>query len=191
MDTEPSLSSEPPVIFRLIVPTDSLEDLTQLLHRAYRPLAEMGLRYVATYQDADRTARRIAGRECYVSIGAGRIVATVTFRTASQTSGCPWYDRPNVSSFGQFAVDPAYQGRGIGSRLLDLCERRAVETGADELALDTAEPAGHLIELYQRRGFRAVDCAQWPDTNYRSVIMSKRLPQALASRAGAGENPPE
>ena len=115
MDTPP-LSSEPPVIFRLIAPTDSLEDLTQLLHRAYRPLAEMGLRYVATYQDADRTARRIAGRECYVGIGAGRIVATVTFRTASQTSGCPWYDRPNVSSFGQFAVDSAYQGRGIGSR---------------------------------------------------------------------------
>ena len=104
------------MIFRLIAPTDSLEDLTQLLHRAYRPLAEMGLRYVATYQDADRTARRIAGRECYVGIGAGRIVATVTFRTASQTSGCPWYDRPNVSSFGQFAVDSAYQGRGIGSR---------------------------------------------------------------------------
>jgi GNAT superfamily N-acetyltransferase len=165
-----------PVEVRLLDASDSIEELTDLLHRAYAPLAVMGFRYVATHQDAARTRQRVGGgRECYVAVQDGRIVGTVTFRNASLTRGCPWYDRPDVCSFGQFAVEPPLQRRGIGSRLMDVCERRAVETGAAELALDTAEGADHLIDLYRRRGFRFVEHTRWPEVNYRSVIMSKRV----------------
>lgn len=153
----------------------SVSEVTALLHRAYAPLAERGLRYVATWQDDEVTLRRAAGGECYLLRVDGRMVGTVLFRAADRTSGCPWYDRPDVASFGQFAVLPELQGQGLGSRLVELCETRARETGARELACDTAEPAQHLVRFYTRRGYRVVETAQWDATNYRSVILSKRI----------------
>lgn len=63
--------------------------------------------------------------------------------------------------------------------LLNRVESRAAQEGYLELALDTAESATHLIDLYERLGFRIVDTHDWrPGTNYSSVIMSKSLRQA-------------
>lgn len=152
-----------------------VSELTSLLHRAYKHLADLGLRYVATYQDDATTLSRIQHAECYVAEFDRRIVGTITFRSAERTSGCDWYDRQDVSSFGQFGVEPSLQGRGIGALLMDKVELRARKTGAAEIALDTAEPATHLIELYTNRGYRIVGNVQWDVTNYRSVIMSKTV----------------
>ena len=155
---------------------DSLEELTQLIHRAYRPLADAGFRYWASHQDAAATARRAAEGDCLLAVLGGRVVGTITLRDAEQTKGSPWYDRPDVASFGQFAVAPEVQGRGIGKTLLEFVERRALEKGVAELALDTAEGATRLVETYTRRGYRFIEFVDWrPQVNYRSVILSKRL----------------
>ena len=163
------------IVVRLLGLEDSIYELTALLHRAYKRLADMNLRFVATYQDEATTRDRIEGAECYVAQIDGRIVGTIAFRDAEKTEGCPWYDRPEVASFGQFAVEPDLQGRGIGTALLRFIEQRAIESGAAELALDTAEPASHLIDYYSKVGYRIVDRVQWDVTNYVSVIMSKKL----------------
>ena len=165
---------------RPLAPEDSIEDLTGLLHRAYGRLANMGLRFWATHQSAEHTRKRASKGECYVIEEDGCLVGTIMFYSPEQTRGCLWYDRPEVASFGQFAVEPELQGRGCGRRLMALVEQRAAETGAEEIALDTAEPALHLIELYERRGYRLVGHAQWEGVNYRSVIMSKRLSERLS-----------
>ena len=55
------------------------------------------------------------------------------------------------------------------------CEALARADSAAELALDTAKPAWQLIEWYERLGFAVVGSADWPETNYESVIMSKSL----------------
>lgn len=154
---------------------DRISELTELLHRGYARLAEMGLRFVATYQDDATTLSRIENAECYVAETNGKIAGTILFRDPCRTGSCAWYDRPEVASFGQFAVEPSLQGLGIGSMLMEKVEERARETGAQEIALDTAEPAVHLIQYYERRGYRIVDTVRWDVTNYRSVIMSKRL----------------
>lgn len=154
--------------------TDSIPALTRLLHRAYAPLAAMGLRYMATHQSDEVTRERAASGECWVAVvGEGALVGTILFKEAARTMGLPWLDRPEVASLGQFAVAPELQGAGLGARLMALAERRAFETGAAEIALDTAEPAGHLVALYQRRGYRVIEHTRWSHTNYRSVIMSK------------------
>jgi ribosomal protein S18 acetylase RimI-like enzyme len=154
---------------------ESVGELTALLHRAYASLAAMGLRFTATWQDDAVTRERIGRGECWVVCHGRAIVGTILFQDAESTSGCPWYDRPGVASAHQFAVDPLFQGMGIGRLLLDLAERRARETGAREIALDTAESAAHLIAKYERRGYRIVDRVQWETTNYRSVVMSKEI----------------
>lgn len=163
------------IAVRQLVADDSLVELTDLLHRAYAPLAEMGLRYMATHQSVEVTRRRVEQGQCFVALAGGVISGTIVFKETGQTRGCPWYDRSDVASIGQFAVEPALQGNGLGRRLMALAEERALTSGARELALDTAEPASHLIAWYERLGYRHIEYADWGHTNYRSVIMSKTL----------------
>lgn len=155
---------------------DSIEDLTDLLHDAYRPLGEMGLNYTAVDQDSATTVKRISRGECLVAELNGQIVGTITWYRPRMAGGaCAWYRRRDVAVFAQFAVEPKMQGKGVGAALIAEVERRARLVDAAELALDTAEPAGHLIDYYGRRGFRSVDATRWTGKTYRSVIMSKAL----------------
>ena len=154
---------------------DSVANLTTLLHRAYRPLLDMGLRYLATHQSEEVTRARIAKRQCFVAVIGDRVVGTVSYGFPAPWPGVPWFDRPGVASVGQFAVEPELQRNGIGSSLLSHVEALARRDGAEELSLNTAEPAHHLISYYAKRGYRVVDTTDATMPNYRSVIMSKPL----------------
>ena len=116
-----------------------------------------------------------------MAIADGAVVGTVTLSRIEETRGCAFYDRPDVASFGQFAVEPALQGRGVGSMLLDVVDALAMERGVGQLALDTAAPATDLIAYYTARGFSVVDHLQWEAVNYPSVVLARppRMPQHL------------
>lgn len=159
--------------FRLLQSSDSIADLTALLHAAYAQLQLLGFNYTAVDQSEQKTRGRIAGGECYVAIDAGRIIGTILFRRHSR--GCAWYEQRHVAAVHQFGVMPTAQRGGIGSKLIQLCEKRAVETGAAEIALDTAEGAAHLVDWYERLGYRPVAIEQWQGKTYRSLILSKDL----------------
>lgn len=155
--------------------SDSIEELTALLHRAYKQLADIGLRFLATHQDANTTRNRVEAGDCFVAEINGRIIATITFYMPGKSYGSPWLDRPDVGHIGQLAVEPEYQGHGIASRLMHFIEDHARRRGVAELALDTSEKATHLISWYERQGYKFIEHAQWNITNYRSVVMSKTL----------------
>lgn len=154
---------------------DDVSALTEMLHRAYKPLADMGLRFLATHQDDTITRERVSAGKTFLGELDGVVIATVTLVAPEDAGGCPWYDRPDVASFGQLAVEPHLQKQGIAAQLLDLVEAEATAMGAAEIALDTSEQAHHLINYYAKRGYRFIEYTQWPDVNYRSVIMSKTL----------------
>ena len=153
----------------------SLEELTLLIRKAYRQLAELGFKYWGTHQTVDDTKRRIANGECYVKKAKGRLVGTIFLSNPDKIHDHDYYNQTHVTPFSQFAVDPDFQRSGIGGELMDLVEKRAIQLGAKELACDTAEGATHLISMYRKRGYRIVEKADWDITNYVSVIMSKRL----------------
>ena len=163
------------VRIRDLDPSDSIAELTDLLHEAYLALGELGLNYTAVDQRPDTTLRRIERGHCLVAEQDGRVIGTVTWYEPRTVAHCAWYRRPDVAVFGQFAVSPSCQRRGVGSLLMAEVERRARQEGAAELALDTAQPAKHLIDYYGSRGFRQVEVTQWKGKTYRSVIMSKTL----------------
>jgi len=163
------------ITFRDLRPDDSIIAITALLHAAYRPLAEQGLRFLASHQSEDVTRERLGSGFPLVGLLAGEIVATLTRYGPTPDSPCEWFRRPAVNSLGQFAVRPDLQGQGIGRRLFDLATERARESGCRLLVLDTAEGATHLRGWYVRLGFRVVDIVQWDVTNYRSVVMIKQL----------------
>lgn len=155
--------------------TDNVSEVTALLRAAYAMLGEMGLNYTATYQDDEITRRRCAKGECYLAFIDEELVATVTLEPPSVNKNCEWFRKSGVASFHQFGVLPHLRGAGLGSRMMAFVEQRAKELGAIELAIDTAEPATHLVAFYEKRGYRIVDHVQWDGKNYRSVVMSKKI----------------
>lgn len=174
------------VLIRPIAENDSMEELTLLLHRSYKRLGDMGLRFFATHQTPEQTRERVVSGECFVAELEGKMVGTICLYTEPEIDGPPLYRRPDVARFGQFAVEPELQKNGVGGMLLDYIERRAERLGMAELALDTAEGAAHLIDYYSRRGWEIVGHTEWKVTNYRSVLMSKPIRKREAEKEGSG-----
>jgi len=161
---------------RSIAVSDSLEELTSLLHRAYAALGAMGFNYTAVNQSVAMTREGIADKECYLALIGEQLIGTLVLGPAGKDQAvCEWYRRPGIWIIGRFAVDPGARAQGIGSRLLAFAERRASDLGAVEAALDTAEGAEHLLDFYAKRGYRQVDQVQWQGKNYRSLVLSKAL----------------
>ncbi len=163
------------ILIRDLNGADSLEELTILLNRAYGYLQRMGLKFLATHQDASITRRRVESARCFVIEIAGEIVGTACYYDPEHSRGCSFYERPDVGTLAQLAVKPELQGKGLATRLVQRVEKQARADGCNYLALDTAEPAHHLIEWYNRMGYEFICYHQWPVTNYRSVVMAKRL----------------
>lgn len=163
----------PQLTIRRIDDRDSIEELTGLLHRSFARLGAMGLNYTAVDQSVDETRRRVARGECYVAELGSQLAGTVVVEHPWQESPCEWFTNPSLGSAHQLAVDPALQGQGIGSRLMDFAEHWAAEKGYQGICIDTAEPATHLVQYYLARGYLHVGYVQWDGKRYRSVVMRK------------------
>lgn len=160
---------------RQLQDSDSIAELTSLLHRAYARLGKMGLNYTAVDQSSEVTAQRIRGGNCFVASAGAKLVGTIVVHPTDAENTCEYFTRSGVAAAHQFAVDPEHQAAGIGRMLLQRAERWAKESGFTELAMDTAEQATHLVELYAHLGYRHVAWVQWPGKVYRSVVLSKHL----------------
>ena len=187
------------VVLRRFDPaSDSFDELTQMLHRSFARLGGMGLNCTCVDQSALVTRARAMRGDCYVSVCNGRLVGTMTLYAQDCESLCPLYRRDDIASVRQFGVDPAYQSRGIGKSLLAYADHWAAIRGYAELALDTPQPAAHLIAFYRGQGFRIDDFVRFAGKQYDSAILSKppvafrhlatwsrrlELPQASVARA--------
>lgn len=174
------------VSIRPFAPSDSFRQLTGLLHRAHAAHVARGLRLQESHQDDEVTRRRASEGECLLAFIDTTLVGTVTALPGGRQSECFWYRRPDTAGMAQLAVEPCFQGRGIGRALMDAAERRVAEWGATRIAVDTAEQAAELIATYRRRGYSAVDSISWSFTSYRSVVLVKSLPPALGKPSARG-----
>lgn len=155
--------------------------MTALVRAAYQQLADMGFRYWGTWQDENDTRQRCSEGHCLVVEDQGNLIGTVTVKQSKDAGDPGWYLRDGVWIVTQFAVLPALQSKGIGSRLMEEAERYVFDQGGVECALDTAEGAAQLIDYYAKRGYRRVDSVDWDGTNYVSVVMSKRIRPVLTT----------
>ncbi len=156
---------------------DSVDEINDMLHLAYKLLLDRGWRYTAAWQDAARAARRISSGTFLIGFENDVMAGGILYRNPQQTSGCPHYDQPGTAMFGMFGVHPEFKGKGYGNALHDAVEQLAIRDGAEELACDTAVPADFLQRMYESWGYRFIEYAQWDLSlvNYQSVILSKKL----------------
>ncbi|MFN3437423.1 MAG: GNAT family N-acetyltransferase [Acidovorax sp.] len=170
MTTRPSSAPS----LRQLFPHDDLERLTVLVQSAYASHAAKGLRYWATHQTVENTAKRLASGLALVMEIDGDYAATATLRAPQPESKVALYRDSTVWSITQFCVAPRFKGQGLGKLLHGELVRRARNAGAASLALDTAQPAYALIAMYESWGYRVVGECDWrPLTNYTSVLMSR------------------
>jgi GNAT superfamily N-acetyltransferase len=142
---------------------------------AYARLGKMGLNFTAVDQTSEITQEQTNNAFCFVAILDSKLVGTITVRPPDANAEGDYFKKPGVATAHQFAVSPKIQGKGIGRKLIQQAETWATGQNFTEIALDTAEPATHLVDFYIRLGYSKVDWVQWPGKTYPSVIMSKSL----------------
>ena len=165
---------------RPIAHDDDLITLTALIHAAYAPHAEKGLRYWGTHQKVQDTAQRLASGQGFIAESKGEMLGTVLVRSPQPDSPVALYQDITTWTICQLAVAPQFKGYGIGRALHDAALAHVAAHGGTSTALDTAAPALGLITLYRAWGYEIVGEHDWrPHTNYLSVLMRRTLsPQA-------------
>lgn len=163
-------------LIRPLEPNDDLGELTELIHRAYAALGRMGLNFTGVDQSIEVTAERCADGEAWVVIDSeGALIGTATLTFPAVDDYCRYFRDPAQLVLNQVAIHPDVQGQGIGRRLVEHLEARARELGYRSIALDTAEPATHLVDWYRRLGYEPLGYHQWHEKRYRSIVLRKVL----------------
>jgi GNAT superfamily N-acetyltransferase len=66
-------------------------------------------------------------------------------------------DEPGVFKLHKLYLHPAWHGRGLGSLLLNRCEREARSLGARQLIQNVNKRNTKAIRAYERNGFQVLD----------------------------------
>ncbi|WP_321821057.1 MULTISPECIES: GNAT family N-acetyltransferase [unclassified Burkholderia] len=179
----PAVRADRVIVRRFDPAVDSYTQLTALLHRAFARLGAMGLNCTCVDQAEEVTRRRAEAGECHVAVSGGRVVGTMTRPPDTDpASPCSLYRRDGVASVRQVAVDPGWQGGGIGATLLAFAGQWAALRGYSLLALDTPHPASHLLAFYRAQGFDVVDIVRFAGKRYDSAILCRRPVACVARR---------
>ncbi|MEZ6233753.1 MAG: GNAT family N-acetyltransferase, partial [Phycisphaerales bacterium] len=168
---------------RAIRESDDPAQVTALLHRAYGAQVARGMKPLAGRQDVEVTRRRCASGVCLLAFEGlpdfappadpERLAGTILLQEKEPNEMPGLFGEADVAHFSQFAVDPEFQGHGVGEALLRSAEGFAIGRGFKRLALSMAEPDVDLRRYYERRGYWLHGTWQWPYTNYRSLLLCK------------------
>jgi len=171
------MTSQQNINLQLFTHTDDIHALTQLLNLAYKKWQDAGFNYLAASQTADITKKRIQNAQCFILKNQEQIIATVTYyKPLSKTnSEHLMYKLPNIATYGQLAVHPNFQNRGIASAIIKFVEQLAKHDKATQIIIDTAQNNTQLVSYYMGKGYKIIDTTNWATTNYISVFLAKNL----------------
>jgi len=95
----------------------------------------------------------IGGADCFAFLhrAEGKLVGFVSARLAS----------PGTGRIELVAVSPAFQGKGIGARLLDQTAAELASRGAKSVTVVTQVSQTAALRLYERAGFRTRSVGFW------------------------------
>lgn len=68
-----------------------------------------------------------------------------------------WRKNSLVGRLYSIVIDPAFQGRGMGSQLLQVCEEVALEHGCDRVSLEVRVDNKRAMSMYERHGYSILE----------------------------------
>jgi ribosomal protein S18 acetylase RimI-like enzyme len=132
--------------------------VAELCVAAYAPFVAGDHHYLAVLRDVPR---RAADAELLVAAepGDGRLLGTVTF----VPDGGPLGEiaRPREAEFRMLAVDPAAQGRGVGTALLQRVLEDSRRRGSEGVVCSSLPEMRAAHRVYERLGFRRTPERDW------------------------------
>ena len=107
-------------------------------------------------------AEIVSARNLYVLEGEGGSAGFVVF-----------YPRGDHVHIENVAVDPAFQGKGYGKRLIAFAEGKAKEQGFSRVELYTNEKMTENIAFYPSLGYQ--ELGRWEEDGFNHVFFRKDL----------------
>jgi ribosomal protein S18 acetylase RimI-like enzyme len=143
-------------------------DLVRVINLAYLVEAEMF--HGSRTTDADIRERLARPNAAFLTVRDGASLAAAVY---VETRGSRGY-------FGMLAVDPAFQGRGLGRELVRAAETYARSAECDAMDLDVVDLRSELTVFYGRLGYERVGDSPYPRPGetkrpVRLIHMTKRL----------------
>ena len=163
------------VEIRRVQDEDSRDEVSRLFHTSHALIADHSLRRFWLDELMGKGSPENPQGELFLAESETRLIGGIVFFDPKNTTGCTYYDRPDVASIGPFAVMPEFQGHGLGGAMLSVIESRAQESGAKELALDIAPEATQDLQKFLRQGYRFAENVRYPGSDRRCVVLSKPL----------------
>jgi ribosomal protein S18 acetylase RimI-like enzyme len=145
-----------------------LDAIADLCVAAYAPFLREQGHYVAALRDVERRAR---DAELLVAADDGRVLGTVTF----VPDGGPLGEiaAPHEAEFRMLAVDPAAQGRGVGTALLRRVIDASAARGKAAVVCSSLAQMRAAHRVYGRLGFRRAPERDWspfPDVELLAFV---------------------
>ena len=84
-----------------------------------------------------------------------------------------FYPRDDHVHIENVAVDPAFQGKGYGTRLIEFAEGKAREQGFSRAELYTNEKMTENIAYYPKLGYEEI--GRWEEDGFNRVFYRKEL----------------
>jgi ribosomal protein S18 acetylase RimI-like enzyme len=138
-----------------------LDDVKAVLALARACVADLRCRGILQwdeiYPDARSIERDIAAGRALVARDGEELVAYVTCdeRQEPEYAAVAWQiDREPVAVVHRLMVSPAWQGRGLGRRLMRVVKEQAAEAGAACMHLDAFSANPAALALYASLGYR-------------------------------------
>jgi len=160
-------AAENEIRFRVAAAVDRPR-LIQLINAAFS---------VETFLEGTRTDhRRLAammakGRILMAEDGEGRLLASVYIER-----------RGRRGYLGMLAVDSAWQGQGLGRRMVEAAENRFRRQGCEAVEITVLSLRPELLPLYRRFGYAETGTEEFkpsrplrPGVQCHCIVMSKRL----------------
>ncbi|MBK7963375.1 MAG: GNAT family N-acetyltransferase [Bdellovibrionales bacterium] len=152
-----------------LVTVEDIQNLRLLLNSAYKQLADLGLNFNATFLDDESTADGLVDGRTFVLYRKDQLIGTIKIRKHNYVD-----DRPCLY-VSRLAVLPDLQKNGLGLFLMNLAERIAKREDFKCMQLDTAQPAEHLLKIYQDYGFKIIRPIYYEGNTYCSWILEKSI----------------
>ncbi len=134
-----------------------LDAVLDLIQAAISAMRRDGIeQWDEVYPSRTVVAADIDRRAMYL-IEVGRSVAGIIVlddRQADEYVDVPWRYRGRASAIHRLTIHPAFQRRGIASRLVRFAEAEIASQGYDVIRLDAYEGNPGALALYERLGYR-------------------------------------
>lgn len=150
----------------------TLKEIQKLLNVAHETNISKGLIYATYNQSLFKLKEKLKKAICLIVFVDGALSATGSVQFSKIDY---WYHSGEIGLLKLLAVNPNFRGYSLGAWLVEtiilICEEKHV----DIVVSDSAENNLAVKFLYDKFGFKIVDCCKYPENNFISAVYAKWL----------------